>query len=151
MKPYYTELENGKIMIEWIASDVRFCINIEVDPSESGWCFVTKDGTQNYSGYLPPEFVRLLTKRTPQTQIICTPKRRSMKKNFTESLGCGKMFGYLLVWLGGSCLSLALLYFDILSAEGLFKIMLPLLFISFARIQYLEDLVKEVEKGMNDT
>ena len=63
MKPYYTELENGSILIEWVAPDVRFCINIEVDPSESGWCFVTKDGTGSDSGYLPPEFVRLLTQR----------------------------------------------------------------------------------------
>jgi len=65
MKPHYTELEDGSILIEWIAPDVRFCINIEVDPSESGWCFVTRDGTQNDCGYLPPEFMRLLTKYAP--------------------------------------------------------------------------------------
>jgi len=61
MKPYCTKSESGAIMFEWIALDVRFCITIEVDPSESNWCFVTKDGVGNDSGYLPPELLRLLT------------------------------------------------------------------------------------------
>lgn len=60
MKSHYTELKDGSILIEWAGVDVRFCINIELDPSASGWCYVTKDGKENDSGVLPPEFVRLL-------------------------------------------------------------------------------------------
>jgi len=61
MKPYCTKQDDGSMLFEWVAPEARFCINIEVDPSESGWCFVTKDGTQNCSGYLPAEFLSLLT------------------------------------------------------------------------------------------
>lgn len=69
MKPHFIKLEDGSILIEWIAPDVRFCINIEVNRSESGWCYVTKDGKENDSGYLPPDFLQLL-KPLPAVKLV---------------------------------------------------------------------------------
>ena len=47
MKPYYTKLEDGSAIVEWVSPDVRFGINIELNPEESGWFYVTKDFSKN--------------------------------------------------------------------------------------------------------
>ena len=67
MKPYYTKLEDGSAIVEWVSPDVRFGINIELNPEESGWFFVTKDFSKNESGLLPPELQRLLTPLAPDS------------------------------------------------------------------------------------
>ena len=63
MKPYYTKLDDGSAILEFVSPDVRFGIGIELNHEESGWFYVTKDMSKNESGLLPPEFQSLLTKR----------------------------------------------------------------------------------------
>jgi len=63
MKSYYTKQDDGSAILEVISPDVRFGLNIELNPKESGWWYVEKDMSKNSSGWLPPEFQRLLTPR----------------------------------------------------------------------------------------
>ena len=71
MQPYFQKLPDGSILIEWVSPDARFCINIEPKVEESGWCYVTKDYSHLDSGLLPPEFLRLLTKRAADLCPAC--------------------------------------------------------------------------------
>ena len=68
-------------------------------------------------------------------------------KIFDEITG-KQVFGYFAIWFGGSFVCMGILASGLMKAETLFIIIIPLLFFSFARIQYLEDLLKVFEKKL---
>ena len=40
--PFATTLDDGSVLIEWIADNMRIGFGVELDPAESGWYLVTK-------------------------------------------------------------------------------------------------------------
>lgn len=91
MKPYYTKLEDGSAILEFISPDVRFGINIELNSDESGWFYVTKDFSKNESGLLPPEFQRLLTSRALDfAYCTCKVFIPSVESTLPICRSCGK-------------------------------------------------------------
>lgn len=59
MKAYVFHPDDGSTLYEWIDKDFRFGISVEIDPVETGWYFVHRDGTME-SGKLPDELLRRL-------------------------------------------------------------------------------------------
>jgi len=52
--PFAVTLDDGSVLIEWIAVNMRIGFGVELDPAESGWHLVTKPelGNVGASGYL---------------------------------------------------------------------------------------------------
>jgi hypothetical protein len=53
--------QDGSILLEWIADDRRVGITIEIDPKESAWYYVCRDGTLEH-GSLPAELLDIIEK-----------------------------------------------------------------------------------------
>lgn len=71
-----------------------------------------------------------------------------MNKKLYDGIGCWSYILYFVIWLGGTALS----YWVITNKEHIeiaTILFMQVAFFSFARIAYLEDLLKEVEKRLN--
>jgi len=66
-----------------------------------------------------------------------------------EGISFLKHIGYFVIWIGGTLLTNWLLSSSIFDKEALTSVFLYVFCFTLARIAYLEDLIKEVEKRLN--